>query len=196
MKKNMDKMIMLGFFVLITFLVSVILFFNDALNYFLVLITITVVLFSYLCVVVFRKNDDESVYDRDLKKILKTYDSILIYSDDDYNLEDEHIIFVKTLNDLIKSSRELNKPIIYINEEKSCLFIIKEENDLLVYIMKENAGVISKLELKILKHISQYKNMNDEKTNILDNIDKTTFIQLKNNKVYKVSPIKNKKKDN
>ena len=192
MKKNMDKMIMLGFFVLITFLISIILFFNDALNYFLVLITITVVLFSYLCVVVFRKNDSVSVYERELKKILKTYDSILVYSEDDYKIEDEQIIFVKSLNDLIKSSRELNKPIIYVNEEKSCLFIVKEENSLLVYIMKENDGVISKLELKLLKHISQYKNTGDGKTNILDNIDKTTLIQLKNNKVYKVSPVKKK----
>ncbi len=187
--ENINTKIKIGMFTLIMFLMSLILLFNDAMNYFFVSITLTTISFIGLSVLVFRKEDEESIYMRKLNKILKTYDSSLVYSDNDYKLENEHIIFVKNFSDIAKSSDELNEPIIFINENNSCVFLLKEGDELLTYVMKKNVDIVSNFELKLNRHIYQYENDKyDQK--ILDNIDKTTLIQLKNNKIYKVSPIK------
>ena len=190
---NNNNKIIISLIVLILFLLSIILLFNDLMNYFIVTITVTIILFIYLCFIVFRKEDDKSIYDRELKKILKTYDSILIYSDNDYKLNNDNIIIVNDLDDLVKINSVTKRPIIFIKEEKSAVFLLNSETELLAYIKKENKNVVSKYEAKIIEYINDNKDVNNNKK-ILDNIDKTMLIKLKNDKVYKVSPLNKKKK--
>ena len=54
--------------------------------------------------------------------------------------------------------------------------------------MKQNTEVVSKLELKLLEQI--YLNNIEPSNSLLDDLDKTTIIQLKNNKLFKVSPVR------
>jgi len=65
---------------------------------------------------------------------------------------------------------------------------LEDENNLLVYVMKQNTEVVSKLELKLLEQI--YLNNIEPSNSLLDDLDKTTIIQLKNNKLFKVSPVR------
>lgn len=186
--KVIEKTIVGGLVTLTMFLVSFILLFNDLISYFIISVSITTVLFIWLCYNVFSRKDEESIYKRKLKNILKTYDSILIYLDDDYKLSDENIMFVKNFDDLVVAQDEVSRPIMYLSEDNSGVFMLEDDNNLLVYILKMNEATISRYEVKILNHIETNRDIENE--SILEDLEKTTFIQLKNNKLYKVSPVR------
>lgn len=187
---NNRKMISIGIITVLMFFVSFILLFNDIINYFIISCSATTVLFAYCCCLVFSKKDEKTLYDKRLKKILKTYDSILVYSNDDFEFGGENIIFVKKFDNLLIAQDELNIPIVYIEEKQSSVFLLKDGKELLVYVDKVNDDIDSKCENR-LRYLAQNKDeKNDIDSNILENLEKTTIIQLKNNKVYKVSPLK------
>lgn len=188
-----DKVIVVGITTFVFIVISFILLFNDIINYFIVSATITGVLFIYLLYLVFDKTDEVSIYNKKLKKILKAYDSILVYTKDEIKLNDQNIIFVKKFDDLLKSQEELSKPILYVEEEKSSAFILLDGNELLVNIMKLNDEVDSRTENRFIAFINKCKQQKDVDPKILDDLDKTTIIQLNNNKAYKISPIRKNK---
>jgi hypothetical protein len=139
------------------------------------------------------KNDEKTLYDKKIKKILKTYDSILIYSKEEIQLIDQNVIFVKNFKNLLIAQEELNKPIIYAKENESSVFLLQDGNELLVYIMKINDNVDSRYENRLISFINNSRNKKkNANVKVLDELDKTTIIQLKNNKTYKVSPVRNK----
>lgn len=190
MSKN-KEMVGLSLITVMMFFLSFLFLFNDSMNYFIVFMTITIVLFVYFCYVVFSKKDEKSLYKKQLRKILKTYDSILVYSDCDYKIENKNIIFLKRFEDLLVAQEELDIPIVYIEEKESSVFLIKNDKELLTYILRENDNIESPFEYKLKKEIENEKEIeNSNNKKILDDLDKTTIIQLKNNKVYKVSPLK------
>lgn len=188
--KNNNKMIMVSLITVMMFFISFILLFNDIINYFIISCTATIVLFFYCCYLVFSKKDEKTLYNKRIKKILKTYDSILVYSNDDFKYDDENIIFVKKFDNLLIAQEELNKPIVYVNEDESSVFMLKDDKEVLVFVDKVNSNIDSKCEnrLKFLAHNKD--NYDSVDSNILENLEKTTIIQLKNNKIYKVSPLK------
>ena len=186
-----NKKIYIGLLTILFMLVSFILLFNDLINYFIVSLIITIMLFSYLVYITFKKNDEDSIYKREIKRIFRTYDSILVYSDNNYKLNDQEIVIVNKLEDIVKVSEALNLPILVINEKDSCIFICEEGICNLIYIKKKNNSIVSKYEEKINKRIKDNKSSTDSKQ-ILKDIEKTTLIKLKNNKTYKVSPVKKK----
>ena len=186
-----NKKIYVGLLTILFMLISFMLLFNDLINYFIVTLIITLILFCYLIFITFKKNDENSIYQREIKRIFRTYDSILVYSDSNYKLNDQEIVIVNKLEDIVKVSEALNLPILVINEKDSCIFICEEGICNLVYIKKKNNSIISKYEEIIIKRIKDSKNNVDSKQ-ILKDIEKTTLIKLKNNKTYKVSPVKKK----
>lgn len=188
-----NKMIYLAIIIIIFFALSLILLINDLINLLIVSVTITLVLLSYLIFIIVKKDEEESDYEKKLKLILKTYDSMLVYCEDKYELNNEQIIFVKRLEDMIKASEELNLPIAYIKEEHSSIFLLKEQKEVLTYVMKEDENVSSDFEKILIEYQETLKKENVSEQRLLDDIDKTMLIKLKNNKVFKVSPIKNKK---
>ena len=188
--KKIDKKIIIGIITLFGFLISLILFSNDIINYFIISMTITTILFIYLCYSAFKvKNSDEKQYDKDLKEVLKKYDSILVYCDNDYEIDGELVIFVKNFEDLVRYCDEINKTIVYVNYEDSSAFYLKNSNELLVYVMRKNKDVKSKIEERIEFMLENAEAEEDSEDDILEDIDKTTIIKLKNNKIFKVSPM-------
>lgn len=187
---NNRKMILFGIITVLMFFVSFTLLFNDIINYFIISCSITVILFIYCCCLVFTKKDKKTLYSKRIKKILKTYDSILVYSNDDYDLDNENILFVKKFDNLLTAQEELNKPIVYIGEEQSSIFLLKDDKEVLVFVDKANSDVDSKYENRLRYLASKKDEKSDIDSNVLEQLDKTTIIQLKNNKVYKVSPLK------
>ena len=133
---SVKKTIIMSLITLGMFLFSYVLLANDYMNMVPVTFTITGLLFIYMVVKVFTKNDKKTIYDRKLKNILKTYDSILVYSKDKINLNDINVLKIKTINDLMKAQQIINKPIIYESLEKSSHFIINDDERILVYTLK------------------------------------------------------------
>lgn len=194
--KNNNKIIILSIFTVVLILLTFVMIVNDSLEYAIITIALSVILFTYLCTLVFKKDDELSTYKKKLKNILKTYDSVLVYSGDELVLENENIIMVKNFDDIMNVQEELKKPLLYLSSKKSSLFMIKDGNELIIYILKVNEKLITKYELQIMRYLKNKKDNKPSNKKILEDLEKTTFIQLKNNKIYKVSPIREEKRDN
>lgn len=180
------KIMLLGLLACITLVFSFILFFNDNINYSIVLITITVLLIAYLIYTVFAGKNNVAAYNAKLKTVLKTYNEDIIYAETDYEIKEKNVLFVKSLDDILVASSITNSPIIYISEgEEAATFLVKNDEDLLAYILKVNPNTTTKYE-KVLKNIIEEnkKNVNS----LLNNITKETIIVI-DNKSYKVSPV-------
>lgn len=191
--KNLNSKIILAVITLVFFLFSLILVFNDLVNYAIILFTITGILITLLCIQIFKKEVKKGdLYSLKLKKILKTYDSILVYADTSYEINEDSIVFIKNIDELARFCDEINKTIIYIPEEDSSSFILKSDSDLLVYILKKDENSKSIIEDKIERRRLAMEYLKDD--NILEDLEKTTVIRFKDNKIYKVSPIKGGKK--
>lgn len=133
---SVKKTLILSLITLVMFFLSFILLSNDYMNMVPVTFTITAILFIYMVVKIFTKNDEKSIYERKLKNILKTYDSILVYSKSKIELDKDNTLRVTTMNDLMKAQQLINKPIIYQAEEKKSKFILKDEDKFLIYTLK------------------------------------------------------------
>lgn len=158
--ENSRKKIIVALLTLVSFLTSFILYDNDLTNYLIISITITIILFVYLCIIVFKRKP-KNEYDKNLSKILKSYDSILVYSDVNYEIEEESITFAKNISDLVRYCDETNKTIIYIEEEEASSFIVKTEEGLLVYIMKKYDYSRSEIEQKIHVYLKDLGDKNE-----------------------------------
>lgn len=194
MSKN-KKLIYISYLNIILFAVTLILYFNDLTNYVIVTGTITVLLFIIFCYLLFTKKDEKTLYQNKLKKILKTYDSILVYADTDLELVDENVIIVKDIIDLITAEEKIKKPILYFKEEESSHFILQDDKELLIYNLKLNSKTHSEFENIIKDYMHKKIEKNKKEKRILNNLDKTTIIRLGDGKFYKVSPKRKKKKE-
>lgn len=183
--KNESKIIVYSILIIAMFLASFILFFNDYINYSMISFTVTILLIVVLCTIVFAKKDERSVYLRKLSGILKNYDADIIYSNNEYDINERDVLFVNDMDDLLIASVENKLPIIYINEEHSATFLVESDTELLVYILKENNEEISDYEHKLMRYIE--KNTKSKKV-LLNDINKETIIKLEN-KFYKVTPM-------
>ena len=179
------KIIMLGFLACISFVAAFMFFFNDIPNYSILCITLSVIFIVYLIYTMFSEKNTRTLYETKLKNVLKTYDSDIIYADSDYEVTEKNIMFVKSLDDLLVASSILETPIIYIDERNASTFLVKNEDDLLVFILKVNKDVCTDFEKKLNTIISNNENTVNS---ILNNITKETIIVI-DNKSYKVKPV-------
>ena len=152
--KNTEKIITLTFITLTLFLISLLLFNNDIINYFIFFISLSGIFFIYLIYIVFHKDDEIHKYKKKLNDILNTYDSILIYSKNDIDFMSENIIFVKSFQDIYIVHLIVKKMIIYINQEYTNLFLLLDGNILYVYSMKYNENICNDYEEKLRDRIS------------------------------------------
>ena len=141
-----ERYITLGFINVILLLLSILLFNNDIINYFIIFFILTLISFIYLIYNVFSKDDSKSLYNRKLRKILKTYDSIIIHTNENISFLSNNLIFVKDFKDLVVAHLELNKMIMYIEEDKSSIFLLQDYNIMYIYILKMNDDIISNYE--------------------------------------------------
>ena len=183
--KSENKIVICSIFIVLMFLASFILFFNDYVNYSMISFTITILLIIVLCTTIFAKKDSRSVYLRKLAEILKNYDADIIYSNNDFDINEREVLFVNDMDDLLIASVENKLPIIYINEENAATFLVESDTELLVYILKENNEEISNYEHKLMRYME--KNTRSKKV-LLNDINKETIIKL-DNKFYKVTPM-------
>ena len=100
------------------------------------------------------------------------------------------------MDDLIDAQLELRKMIYYFKQSDNCSFVLFDQNQANIFILKSNEEVISPLEIEINNNKIKNKNKNDIDEETLNEIDKTTIIKLPNDKAYKISPVRKQKKSN
>lgn len=177
---------------LITLMIIEFIFFNQHLfSYSIILMAAIIVLTIYLITYIYENKDEQSIYKSKLKKALRNYDAILVESQRFPDLKGKNIIRVTNMDDLIDAQIEIRKPIYYMVEnETSCSFVLLDTNEACVYILKQNEEIVSPLE-QIIEEYEKKKNGDDD-SSLLEDIEKTTIIKLKN-KTLKVSPYRKNK---
>jgi hypothetical protein len=195
MKKN-KKIILTSLLLIILITIDIILYLNLLNSYLIVTITLTIINFIVLISNIFDNSSKESNYTKELNRIFKLYDSVLVQCTKLPNINDKNIIRTNSIEDLIDAQIEVRKPIYYQKQTESCSFILIEQDEAIVYILKLNEEVISPLEI-VFSQMDIENKKKDSKGDykIFNEIDKTMIVKLDNNKAYKVSPILDKKKE-
>ena len=101
----------------------------------------------------------DSKYIKELRKILKTYGSIIVNVDEIKIDKDVNKINVLSFYELLDAQQELKKPILFYNVKpnKNAIFAIKYDNDMLIFKMD------SKLYENNKKNIKEKSDKNEEK---------------------------------
>lgn len=186
-----EKLIILVVLIITSIIIDLLLIHQQLFSYFIVVTAALFILTIYLITYILENKDEESIYKSKLKRALKNYDAILVESQRFPDLKGKNIIRVTNMDDLIDAQIEIRKPIYYmIENETSCSFVLLDTNEACVYILKQNEEIVSPLE-QIIDEIEKKKN-NDDDSSLLEDIEKTTIIKLKN-KILKVSPYRKNK---
>lgn len=189
--KRDTKIILLACFSILLLAISVLLLTTNYSTYTILTFTVTIVLVTYTILYYNETKDIYSIYKNELKRILNTYDSILVKSSALPNMKKHNIIKVASMEDLVYAQMVIKKPIYFYEEEKNCSFILIDEKEVCVYILKTQDDLISATDI-IIDEIRSAPIQEDIDHSILDDIENTTIIKLDNHKTYKVSPIKPK----
>ena len=165
---------------------------SDYSSYAILTATVAVILVAYAVIYYNESKDNYSIYRNKLRRVINTYDSILVKSEKLPELTDHSIIRVASMEDLVYAQMVIKKPIYFYEEEKSCSFVLIDDKEICVYILKANTDDITATEIIIDEIRRQPTKINIDHS-ILDDIENTTIIKLDNCKTYKVSPVRPKK---
>lgn len=150
-----------------------------------------------ICLGIYMKDapDEYTAYIKERKKILRTYNSVLVEVEDIPNIAGKNIIKVMTIDDLVDAQLELREPIYYKNDNDSAFFLLLHYNEACIYILKMNDSVISPTEQSI-KYMKEDKKELEKasKDNILENLENTVVYKLDELRSFKISPIRNEGK--
>lgn len=189
--KRDTKIILLSCFSVLLLALSIVLLTTNYSTYAILTFTVTIVLVTYTILYYNETRDIYTIYKNELKRILNTYDSILVKSNTLPDMRNHNIIKVATMEDLVYAQMVIKKPIYFYEEEKNCSFVLLDEKEVCVYILKTNDDLITATDI-IIDEIRNTPIHEDIDHSILDDIENTTIIKLDNHKTYKVSPIKPK----
>ncbi len=187
-----DKLIIFDVFILGVIVFGGYLIKNNYINYALIVFAIAVSFIIQELTYRFTGDTKEEKYETKLKKILKTYDSVLVETRKVPVIDSEKIILVNSIDDLIDAQTELRKMIYFFKQTDNCSFILFDQNQAIIYILKKNDDILSPLEIEINNNKIKNKNKGDIDEETLNEISKTTIIKLPNDKVYKISPVRKK----
>ncbi|MBP3840997.1 MAG: hypothetical protein IK997_02590 [Bacilli bacterium] len=190
--KRTIKIVILTVALIASIIIGLYLYKNELQTYALIAAAVGLILVITLITYIFNTRNEEAIYNSTLKKVLNNYDAILVESHNFPDLKGKNIIKVTNMDDLVDAQIEIRKPIYYMIEgEDSCSFVLLDNSEACIYILKQNENVTSPLELII----NEYEKHNDIDASLLEDIERTTIIKLNNMKSFKVSPYK-KNKDN
>lgn len=99
------------------------------------LVAIIFLVVLLLCIGLFIKSlmDINDPYNTEIKKLLKTYDSILVEIEILPKTSDKKIVKTKYFKDLVNVQYEVRKPIYYLKEDKGCTFIVMNDDTAYIY---------------------------------------------------------------
>ncbi len=178
-------LVVLAIVILITFL-------TDLTGFSIILGALFIILTICLGLYLKEEPDEYNAFIKNKKRILRTYDSIIVEVEDIPNIAGKNIIKVKSIEDLVDAQLELREPIYYKNDNDSCFFMLLHYNEACIYILKMNESVVSPTEQSI-RYMKEDKDSKDTSENILDNLENTIVYKLDELRSFKISPIKQEK---
>lgn len=165
---------------------------SNLISFTIVLSALFIILTICLGIYLKEEPDEYTTFIKNKKRILRTYDSIIVEVEDIPNIAGKNIIKVKSIEDLVDAQLELREPIYYKNDNDSCFFMLLHYNEACVYILKMNESVISPTEQSI-RYMKEEPSAKEE-DNILENVENTIVYKLDELRSFKISPIRNEQK--
>lgn len=194
---NKLKLIISSVVTLLLIVVGVVLLNTSASKYSILFFTIAFVMIIVLISSLTASKNDIEIYEKTIKKILNTYDSILVRSNTVPSLDGKNIISVLSIDDLIDAQLEIRKPICYVKQIESTSFVLLDEKEAYVHTIKLYENTVSPLEIEIKNLSIRNKKKNEDiNLDVLKDIEKTTIVILPNKKSFRVSPVREKKDSN
>ena len=132
---------------------AILLYINNLYGYFLITLGLLIILVISLIMLLTEKTDDESKYNNNLKNILKRYDSILVETSSIPDMDGKNMMMITNIEDMIDASVEIRKPIYYKKEEDHCIFVLLDNQDISLFILK-----LDEFETPLEKLIKDRKN--------------------------------------
>ncbi len=170
--------------------------FTHLISFSIILVTLFIILSVCLSIYMKESPDEYSVFIKEKRRILKTYDSVIVEVETLPNIAGKNIIKVKTFDDLVDAQLELREPIYYKNDNDSCFFLLLHYNEACVFILRINDDTISPTEQSI-RFMKPDKKAEDDKSDyetMLENLENTVVYKLDELRSYKISPIRKKEK--
>ena len=189
MSKNF-KILLLFFITIILFMFTLISYYNDLNIIKVVLLVSTIISFISMTYIIFYTKTNHDYYKKNIARILRIYNQQIVKMKNNYEIKNKNIVCAKKIEDLFELSIEFKIPVINLEEENGSVFLIEYGEDVLYFIIKkENSELNFEKKIKDLKNKKREQKNNEDK--LLSEINKTTIIQMKNNRFYKIKPIKN-----
>lgn len=164
---------------------------TELIGFAITLTALFIVLAWCLSIYIKEAPDEYSLFIKEKKRILKTYNSVIVEVETLPNIAGKNIIKVKTFDDLIDAQLELREPIYYKNDNDSCFFLLLHYNEACIYILKINDAVISPTELSIRYMKPDESVDKTDYESLLEDIENTVVFKLDELRSYKISPIRN-----
>lgn len=177
------------------FLIGIVCITKASTGYAILAFTVAVIFGLFGAKAFIGNRNPDTVYENEVKDLLNTYDSILLKCGTVPNMEDRNIVRVESMDDLVDAQYEIRKPICYLKQTESCAFMLLDDKEAYVYIVKLHDDVTSPVEIEINNMKFRKRENADMDSEMLQDIDKTTIIKLSNKKSYKVSPIRKKEEE-
>lgn len=187
-KKTKSLLIILA--LIIYAIIIVICLINNLIGPAIVLGAFFVILTICLGIYIREEPDEFSTFIKNKRRILKTYNSIIVEVEDIPNIAGKNIIKVKSIEDLVDAQLELREPIYYKNDNDSCFFMLLHYNEACIYILRMNDDVVSPTEQSI-KYMKEEPESKDKNESILENVENTIVYKLDELRSFKISPIRN-----
>lgn len=181
--------LLLGIFLILT------IYFIYIGNYIYAFISLILFLMASLALAKYVKitDDPNKAFKKRIKKILKTYDSILVEIETLPKLSDKKIIKASSFRDIVNAEYELRKPIYFFLQEHAIDFILLNKLSAYTFTMNETEELLSELDIYLAEKRKE-EEAAEKEFNTIDSLDETTVIKLDNLKEYIVSPLKKNKK--
>ena len=172
-------------------IISYFLYINNLVKFLIVTIPLAFILLFFALKGVFESKSPEEEYNRFLKDVLRTYDAVLIDVTEIPNIDGRSIVKVSNFEDLIDAQIEFRKPIYYKRDARSTLFILLDDKQVCINILKVDEKEKSQFDDWLA---NQEKEKEEFDASLLASIENTTIVKLDNNKSYRISPVRENKK--
>ena len=95
---------------------------------------------DFIIIIIFNIKDSkcDNLYDKKLRKILRSYDNVIVETNNLPDIKDKNIIYVKSFNELLDAQIQVNTPINYKEDESIATFMLASGDMVWIYKMNKD----------------------------------------------------------
>lgn len=185
-----NKKVIFIILTVISGLLTVFLISKNMITFAIVLGTIAIISLFLFITELFTNRNPEEKYNTFIKDIMKSFDAVLVKTDELPEIDNRSLVIVTDFEDLIDAQIEIRKPIYYKRADRSILFVLLDDKQACICLVKVSDDEKSEFDT----YIEEQKNKKEKfDQSLFADIENTTIVKLDNNKSYRVSPIRNEK---